>query len=243
MYKNYVFDLYGTLVDIHTDESRPSFWDTLAWFFSKNGAFYSPFELKSEYFYEVKKEKESVSKQFPEFIYIDINLINVFDRLYLKRNVKADQHTLYHTASKFREYSTDYIRLYDGAKDLLLTLQSKNKNIYLLSNAQKSFTVPELKKLGIFDLFDGILISSDIKCSKPDKHFFETLFNIFNLEKKESIMIGNDWKSDIQGAFNFGIDSLYIHQKISPPLDIKQLKSNFSILDGNVYTIKELLIK
>ena len=29
-YRNYIFDLYGTLVDIHTDESKPSFWKALA---------------------------------------------------------------------------------------------------------------------------------------------------------------------------------------------------------------------
>ena len=26
-YKNYIFDLYGTLVDIRTDEDRPEVWD------------------------------------------------------------------------------------------------------------------------------------------------------------------------------------------------------------------------
>lgn len=29
-YPNCIFDLYGTLVDIHTDESRPEFWKKMA---------------------------------------------------------------------------------------------------------------------------------------------------------------------------------------------------------------------
>ncbi len=29
-YDNYVFDLYGTLVDIHTDESKKEVWEKLA---------------------------------------------------------------------------------------------------------------------------------------------------------------------------------------------------------------------
>ena len=30
MYKNFFFDLYGTLVDIRTDEQKPSLWRNLA---------------------------------------------------------------------------------------------------------------------------------------------------------------------------------------------------------------------
>ena len=30
MYKNYVFDFYGTLVDIRTDEEKKEIWDKLS---------------------------------------------------------------------------------------------------------------------------------------------------------------------------------------------------------------------
>ena len=33
-YENYVFDLYGTLVDIHTDEEAPAVWERLAYFYN-----------------------------------------------------------------------------------------------------------------------------------------------------------------------------------------------------------------
>ena len=31
-YENYIFDLYGTLVDIHTDEEKTELWEKLAQF-------------------------------------------------------------------------------------------------------------------------------------------------------------------------------------------------------------------
>ena len=34
MYKNYIFDLYGTLVDINTDEDKSELWDKLSLFYS-----------------------------------------------------------------------------------------------------------------------------------------------------------------------------------------------------------------
>ena len=37
-YQNYLFDLYGTLVDIHTDEDSPAAWEALARFYGYYGA-------------------------------------------------------------------------------------------------------------------------------------------------------------------------------------------------------------
>ena len=36
-YENYIFDLYGTLVDIHTDEEKTELWEKLAQDLEKAG--------------------------------------------------------------------------------------------------------------------------------------------------------------------------------------------------------------
>ena len=48
-YKNYIFDLYGTLVDIHTEEEDPVVWKKLALFYGYYDANYAPEELKERY--------------------------------------------------------------------------------------------------------------------------------------------------------------------------------------------------
>jgi len=149
---------------------------------------------------------------------------------------------LYHTNRVFRCISTKFIKLYDGVIDFLDSLKKKGKKIYLLSNAQRSFTVPELKMMGLYDYFDGILISSDERVSKPDFDFFDALFKKYKLKKIESIMIGNDFRSDIGGAYNFGICSLYIHQEISSPIT-GELLSDFTVMDGDFRKIKPLILR
>lgn len=47
--KNYIFDLYGTLIDIHTNESKPSLWRNMASLLSLMGASYNPGTLKKRY--------------------------------------------------------------------------------------------------------------------------------------------------------------------------------------------------
>ena len=49
-YDNFIFDLYGTLVDIHTDENKPEFWKKIAGFYSCYGADYTPEQLQQKYF-------------------------------------------------------------------------------------------------------------------------------------------------------------------------------------------------
>ena len=61
------------------------------------------------------------------------------------------------------------IGLYDGVIELLEGLKQAGKKIYLLSNAQESFTIPEMEELGILPYFDGIMISSEEKVCKPQR--------------------------------------------------------------------------
>ena len=49
MYDNYVFDLYGTLVDIHTEENDAKVWEKLSLFYGFYGALYDPQELQESY--------------------------------------------------------------------------------------------------------------------------------------------------------------------------------------------------
>ena len=242
MYKNYVFDLYGTLIDINTDEWCDEIWQKMAILYGYKGAHYTFDELHKEYDRLVEKEKKLAKRRHREYSVIDIKIEKVFKKLFTQKGVKATKKQVLTIAETFRCFSTKYIKLYDGVIDLLETLKEKGKKVYLLSNAQRSFTENELNLLDIAKYFDGICISSDEECSKPDVNYFKILFDRYELKKEESIMIGNDYISDIGGAADFGIDSLYIHQSISP--EIKgELRSTYSVMNGDVYEIKKNTVK
>ena len=49
VYKNYIFDFYGTLVDILTDEKDPALWDKLAQLYQAYGADYKGEGLRKSY--------------------------------------------------------------------------------------------------------------------------------------------------------------------------------------------------
>lgn len=173
MFQYYIFDLYGTLVDIHTEEASEELWEKLCLFYSYYGALYHAEELKKRY-REIISEMESGSQKlrkdaheaFPE-----IQIEEVFRRLYQEKGVEADRALTVHTGQFFRVLSTDYVKLYEGTKEMLEALKKAGKKIYLLSNAQRIFTEYEVRALGIFEYFDGIMISSDYGMKKPDRKF------------------------------------------------------------------------
>lgn len=221
-YKNYIFDLYGTLVDIHTDEESPLFWQRMARFFTENGAKYSAVTLRKHYLRNVDIEQRKVR---------EIRVENVFGKLYTRKGVSPDAKLLETTCREFRKLSTEYIRLYPGAKALLQELRAAGKKVYLLSNAQRQFTAPELEMLGIAECFDDILISSDHGVKKPDATFFQILLERHGLRPAECLMVGNDEKCDIRGAQNMGMDTYYIHSNISPAYT-GRVKATYAVLDG-----------
>lgn len=240
MYKNYVFDLYGTLVDINTDEDCEILWEKLSLFYKFKGADYSPLSLKEAYKEKVKKAQSAIT----DTKYPDIVIEEVFNDLFKDKNVNVSKDTLYDTAHLFRVLSIKYIKLYDGVIELLELLKKKGKKVYLLSNAQRIFTLYEMKMLNIEKFFDDILFSSDFKVCKPDILFYNQLLEKLNLDKHETIMIGNDYIADIEGAYNFGIDSLYIDSNLSPEIN-SELKSTYSIMDkdGTVNKIANFIVK
>ena len=110
-----------------------------------------------------------------------------------------------------------------------------------MSNAQTDFTRPEFDLMGLADFFDGILISSEEGYKKPAKEFYDRLFTRFGLKPENCLMVGNDEFSDIAGAIQVGMDSLYIHTEISPNIT-EESKATYAIMDGDWRKAAEIML-
>ena len=58
--------------------------------------------------------------------------------------------------------------------------------------------------------FNGIYISEELGVQKPDPGFFRKVLDDIGIEKENAIVIGDSERSDIQGAVNAGIESIFI---------------------------------
>ncbi len=206
----FLFDLYGTLADVCTDETLPALWADAAADANACGCgAYTAETYRAAYLAlcadEVKK-RAAVLSDVPE-AFVEPELLHVFLRL-LKTDdeAAAERH-----AGFFRERSTEWLRPMPHAIETLDALHAASRRVYLLSNAQSCFTNNELHTLGLSDRFDGILLSSDAGMKKPYHGLYELLLSRYGIDRADAIMVGNDAIADMQGAHEVGIRGAYIH--------------------------------
>ena len=225
--RNFLFDLYGTLVDIHTDEDSPAFWRDIAAMLCTD----DPQRLCGRF-------RALCGRERPEGMEMQIS--EVFSELLKEYGSKEDVLSF---ARRFRERSVCKLRLFDGAVELLEGLRARGAGVYLFSNAQACFTRRELEALGLADKFNGILLSSEVKWKKPSAQFFQAGFSQFSLSPDQCIYIGNDLRDDVGGARGVGMRSVYIETEQSgryespPPTDMQA--ASYSELIAQLFRLAE----
>lgn len=234
-YRNYIFDLYGTLADILTNEASPRFWRLMALYFGYHGAGYTAPELREAYL-RLCKEEQAKS---PDPLF-EIELRRVFRSLYREKGVGVGSRLVEETARAFRLTSTEKLKLYPWVKPVLGSIREQGAGVFLLSNAQACFTHAELRSLGIDGAFDAAVLSSEVGMKKPSPAIMSALLEGAGLDPRDCIMVGNDRQSDIALANSFGMDSLYIKTETSGEQD-PVIRATYELPDGRFTRIPGIL--
>lgn len=233
-YTDLVFDLYGTLVDIHTEEND-LVWEKTAFYFGFYGARYTGPELKAAFGAAMEQREARAGQSYECFP--DIPFEEVMAELFREKGVAENADALgVNAAQLFRISSLEYIRLYPGALEALARLRKAGYRLWLLSNAQAVFTAYELRLLGLGNQLDGIYLSSDYQCRKPDLRFYRALIEERGLDISKCLMIGNDRQTDIAGAKAAGMATLYMHTELTPrDQAAADAKKAIGVTDGREY--------
>ena len=219
-YRHFIFDLYGTLADIRTDETLPKVRQAVSEFLAERGIRCTPDEFREAYprlCAALQCQKDVELRAAGTAGPAEIDILKVWDALASERGGCLTLTEKQDLSALFRKQSTCRLRLFPGAEEVLQTLGNAGKTVCLLTNAQESFTLPELRELGLLNYFRFIFISSREGVKKPSPAFF-ALPSAAGLCPEESLMIGNDDRCDCHGAAAAGMDSLYIHTEQSPGL-------------------------
>ena len=226
-YRSDIFDLYGTLADIRTDERGRRLWQRTALWYTEQGAPYEADELRKAY--RSLCEREQKRRRDPWY---EIELRRVFRALYAEKGRAADRRLVDATAMFFRIESLRKLRRYPWVEPVFRELRAQGAGIYLLSNAQACFTGPELRALELADAFDGIVLSSDVGVKKPGPAIMQTLLSRYALSVADCLMVGNEQRADIAVAQSVGMDALYLRTETSGTYD-PALRVERELLDGD----------
>ncbi len=105
----------------------------------------------------------------------------------------------------------------EGAKEFCSFVKTKGYNVYVLSNAHKSF-YEYFPRYFSLEFFDGVVVSADVHIVKPDVRIYEHLLSKFNLKAEECLFI-DDRADNVEGAVKAGMKAYQFKNDFE---DIKQ---------------------
>lgn len=220
--------------------------DHTLWDYDKNCA-----EALSE-LYEIKKLKEkgidSFDNLFEVFMEMNMQMWDQYDLGIIQRDVIRYQrfHRILLSLgvddyNLSLEMSSEYVALSPTKKNLLpnamnvLDYLRAKYNLLIITNGFDDIQATKLSSSGISKYFDNVVTSEKAGHKKPAKEIFEYAMAKGNYQPNDVIMIGDNLNTDIKGARNAAIDSVYFN-----PLK-KQHKTDLKHEISDLIELKSIL--
>lgn len=200
------FDLYGTLVDILTNETAPETTETFAaWVERRWGRDAARREREHPFAAALRGMRP------PPVLHAEPDIEPVArEHLRGLRQAEPAPSEVAELAEAFRAASRRQFAPIPGAREALLRLRGRFR-VGLISNAQRLFTLPELRLADLDPAgFDPLLISSDVGERKPGRGIFERALAAANVRPDEALHVGNDAHDDVDGAAGAGLHTCLV---------------------------------
>ncbi len=107
--------------------------------------------------------------------------------------------------------------LLPGALELVREL-SPRYALYIVTNGNAASQKTRLERSGLLEYVKDFFVSEEAGAAKPDKAYFDYVFaRISGFQPEQALLIGDSLTSDMQGAQNAGVDSLW-YAPLSQPV-------------------------
>ncbi|SMO68929.1 putative hydrolase of the HAD superfamily [Saccharicrinis carchari] len=203
-YKHLFFDLDHTLWDFETNSLH-----TLLQLFDKY-RLSSSFISFDDFYERYQKHNQMLWIHYREGKMTKAQLN--FDRFHTPFNQVgiSDETIAQNFARDYIAISPTKTALMPHAIEVLEQLK-QSYTLHVITNGFKEVQYLKLKNSKLRPYFSKIFISETIGASKPKTAFFEYAVKSANARKKESLVVGDNLETDIDGAINFGLDYIYFN--------------------------------
>jgi len=124
--------------------------------------------------------------------------------------------------------------LIDGAMEVVQSLKG-SYNMHIITNGFSEVQFKKIINSGLLPDVDSIYTSEDAGYQKPDAGFFQYVFTNNQIRPNNSLVIGDNLKTDILGAKDVGIDTVFFNP------DNKKDSIGATYVVGNLIEIMSLL--
>ena len=99
--------------------------------------------------------------------------------------------------------------VYPGAVELVKKL-SGDFSLYIVTNGNAASQKTRLEHSGLLPYIKAYFVSDAVGVGKPDPRYFQYVFDhIPGFQREQAVVIGDSLSSDIQGAVNANVDSIW----------------------------------
>jgi putative hydrolase of the HAD superfamily len=105
--------------------------------------------------------------------------------------------------------------LFPDALKTLDYLQPKYQ-LAIVTNGFAEVQQVKMAACGLDKYFQRLFISEQVGRPKPHPDIFHAAVTAFHASKKSSLMIGDNWHNDIEGAQKYGIDQVFYNPNLLP---------------------------
>ncbi len=123
------------------------------------------------------------------------------------------------------ENLTTFNHLLEGTIEILEYL-SKDYELHIITNGFEEAQLRKMTNSQITSYFKTITNSEMAGVKKPNPKIFEFALEKSAADRKQSVMVGDNFEADIEGALNVGIDAIFFNYHLdAPKKDIKTIHS------------------
>jgi putative hydrolase of the HAD superfamily len=212
MLTHVLFDLYGTLLDIKTNETAPETARAFErWIEDRYGSQARALERDHPLATDFRRMNPGPRP------HAEPDLGPVVTR-HLERILGREPgpQEVRDAAQSFRTCSRQWLRPIPGARDALQTLGTRFA-IGLVSNAQWLFTEGELASSGLAELLPVKVISSELGVRKPSREIFLAALERLGARAQATLYVGNDPHDDVQGGAAVGLHTCLVGDGLGKP--------------------------
>lgn len=128
------------------------------------------------------------------------------------QGLEPDEAYCLEASDRFLDFCASKPGLVVGARDLMDYLKAQGYRMHMCSNGFHEVQYKKLRSCGLDGSFDTVILSEDAGFNKPAPQFFEYALRQSGAQREMTLMIGDNFNTDILGAKRAGLATAWFNR-------------------------------